>query len=121
MKRVAQPVDRMTLAMNQPCAKPMGRAMSFLMLILVAASSFGITTNLPRVPLTSESESQFEEIETRELVSSDYRTCSRRSSRKACHLLSCRTFRSPAPPRQPTPRAIIGHRFANDLLAPIRC
>lgn len=95
--------------------------MAHVLLFLLALSSFGITAPLPRISQGNESESQIEEVESRELACSEYRSCSRRSTSASQYTCSRQTARPPRLCSAVRPRAIVGHRLANGLLAPIRC
>jgi len=95
--------------------------MSCIMLLLLALPSLGITASVSRASLVSESETQSEEIEECVVLTTLRRANSRRESLETTH------DRAKAYPccrptcRVVEPRAIVGHRFTNNLRAPIRC
>lgn len=97
------------------------RATSLVMFVLVALCSLGAAPVLPRVFEGNEGQTQTEEVEELIVLSVLRRTTPRRRFQKtsACCKKHVYVAGNAGPPRMP--RAIVGHRLANDLRAPCRC
>ncbi|TWT66615.1 hypothetical protein CA85_27120 [Allorhodopirellula solitaria] len=96
------------------------------MLLLFALPSLGCTPTFSRIALGHEalggsSQSQTEELEERVPCSSARREQASKRRRQAAWTPDERSYLRIRVSRHIPPRAIVGHRLANDSLAPIRC
>ncbi|QDT11121.1 hypothetical protein [Planctomycetes bacterium K23_9] len=95
--------------------------LSYLMLLVLALFSFGITTTAARVSLGKVTQSEAEEIEESVGVTSPRRRESVRLLGRVAIPIARFVQRRDFVRNSQAQRAIVGHRHANGLLAPIRC
>ncbi|SMP73343.1 hypothetical protein SAMN06265222_11695 [Neorhodopirellula lusitana] len=102
-------------------AKRLNSVMPFALLVLFALPSFGITASMCRGIVENEVQTQSEEVKERVACSSHRRAPARCDRGSSAKVFASKHDRRLPQRRDGHLRAIVGHRFTNDCLAPIRC